>query len=85
MIAVTIMSKWDGQCKRCGKPYAKGALVRWIKGFGCLHPRCSSSAFEAGIAYNVANHKRTVFGKKQSEEATRIIDDWCMRKGMSKS
>ena len=37
---VILDSKYPGKCKKCGKPYAAGDSVKWLKNVGCFCVKC---------------------------------------------
>lgn len=41
---IILDSKYPGKCKRCGKPYAAGDSVRWVKLLGCFCLGCKPGA-----------------------------------------
>jgi hypothetical protein len=34
---VTMLAKWPGRCRRCGKPIMTGTPMDWVKGNGATH------------------------------------------------
>lgn len=62
---VVMTSRFNGKCKRCGKPIAAGSLVDWVKGQGATH------ATEADCA--VAPAERVLRGPQPEDPEERMM------------
>jgi hypothetical protein len=52
-------SKYDGTCKKCGKPFSKGETIEWSKEHGANHTRCMQLA---------------LFPERENDEANQLAD-----------
>jgi len=69
---MSLTSKYPGTCKSCGKPFAAGTLIDWVKGEGSKHINCATATVAAPRQPGQASEKQVSYLRKLIRRVERI-------------